>query len=148
MFLRKFRTEGFDRDDGKFPPRFEVGNRQGFECCQALAATEHAFGRFRFPLLPDADEAALRTLEVELYDIAISVTGNFAVFGHVLGPQPIDVRLHLVRVGQGNVSAILALPVGEGVIPEFDKLFGVRIDNGGTLDVGAAANRWILVKLI
>ena len=73
-------------------------------------------------------------------DLAKGEIGMRTVPGRVFRPHLVDVGLHLVRIGQGNIPAIVALPVREGVISELDKFLRIGIDDGGTLDMCAAAN--------
>ena len=79
-------------------------------------------------------------MNVKVSNRAKSVIRVRTVPGDVFRPPFIDVGLHFLGIGQENIAALLALPVDEGIISELDKFLRVRVDDGGTPDMRAAAN--------
>ena len=73
-------------------------------------------------------------------NVAAGVVGGGTMLRRIFRPALVQFGFHPVRVGQGNVAALAALPVEKGFVSEVEKLFGIGVDNGGTPYIGAAAD--------
>ncbi|MCS2721896.1 hypothetical protein NXW08_00295 [Bacteroides uniformis] len=73
-------------------------------------------------------------------DVTAGVVGGDTMVGHIFRPALVQFGFHPVRIGQGDVAALAALPVEKSFVSEVEKLFGIGVDNGGTLYTGAAAD--------
>ena len=125
--------------DGKFP--CWVGRRKRFEFFEVAAYGDNPVFLDRVLRASDADTGALASVVGAVSDdIAAGVVGSGVMLGHVFRPSLVHVGFHLVGIGQRDIAAPTALTVEKGFVSEVEKLFGIGIDNGGTLYIGAAAD--------
>lgn len=117
------------------------GHRKRFEFFEVAAYGDNPVFLDRVLRASDADTGALASVVVAVSDdIAAGVVGSCMVQLHIFRPSLVHVGFHLVGIGQRDIAAPTAFPVEKGFVSEVDKLFGIGIDNGGTLYIGAAAD--------
>ena len=139
VFRHLVELEPLTLHDGKFPHR--IGYCKRFEFFEVAAYGDNPVFLDRVLRASDADTSALASVVFAVSDdIAAGVVGGGVMLGHVFRPSLVHVGFHLVGIGQRDIAAPTAFPVEKGFVSEVEKLFGIGVDNGGTLYIGAAAD--------
>ena len=126
-------------DQGKIPVAGWYGHR--FEFLDTVAGGDKPIIVFidRPTVEPDVLSFAAVVI-VRADDLAIGESWFGFLADKIFPISLANVRLHLFGIGQDDKAAVLAHSVEKGAVREFEELFRIGIDNGGTFYVCFAAD--------